>query len=60
MKDEVKPKNHPELDSYTDEEVNELAEWIEDLTIKQAFFLKEHYELLLNHHARQAGSNYVQ
>lgn len=34
-------------DSYTDKEINELAEWLEDLTLKQAFFLKESYEVFL-------------
>lgn len=39
--------------SYTDEEINELAEWIEDLTLKQAFFLKESYEGFLKAQATE-------
>lgn len=34
-------------ENYTDEEINELAEWLEELTLKQAFFLKESYEAFL-------------
>lgn len=45
---------------YTDEEVNELAEWLEDLTLKQAFFLKESYEAYLNAQAQGHGSQHVQ
>lgn len=45
---------------YSDAEINELASWYEDLTLRQAFFLKDQYEHLLNHHALEAGSNYVQ
>lgn len=29
---------------YSDKEINELAEWLEELTLKEAFFLKESYE----------------
>lgn len=36
-----------QVSKYTDEEVNELAEWLEDLTLKQCFFLKESFEAYL-------------
>lgn len=48
-----------EPDAYTDEEINELAEWLEDLTLRQAFFLKESYEQLLQLQAHEAGQAYV-
>lgn len=51
-----KPK---EPDVYTDEEINELAEWLEDLTLRQAFFLKESYEQLLQAQAHEVGQAYV-
>lgn len=44
---------------YTDEEVNELAEWLQDLTLKQAFFLKESYEGYLNQQATSCGGEYA-
>ena len=50
-------------DEYTDEEINELAEWLEDLTLKQAFFLKDTYEAHLRLQANEhqgKGNAYVQ
>lgn len=49
-----------EREVYSYEEVNELAEWIQDLTLKQAFFLKESYEAYLNAQINECGSTYVQ
>lgn len=46
--------------AYSDEEINELAEWLEDLTLKQAFFIKESYEAMLSMKAQEAGCGYVQ
>lgn len=37
-----------EAENYTDAEVNELAEWLEELTLKQCFFLKESFENYIN------------
>jgi uncharacterized protein YpbB len=45
--------------AYTDEEINELAEWLEDLTLKQAFFLKESFQSYLTHNANCHGQEYV-
>lgn len=47
-------------DIYSQEEVDELQEWIENLTLKQAFFLKDTYEAFLNTQATENGSMYVQ
>lgn len=46
-------------DEYTDAQVNELAEWIEDLTFRQLFFLKETYGAYLNGQAMEVGNNHV-
>lgn len=46
-------------DSYTDEEVNELAEWFQEITIKQAFFLKETYERHLEMQSHECGHLHV-
>lgn len=46
--------------SYSDEEINELAEWMGDLTIKQLFFLKESYEAHKQINAEALGFEYVQ
>lgn len=49
-----------EQETYSDEEVNELAEWFEDLTLRQAFFLKESYEGFLSAQAKEyTGGTYV-
>lgn len=58
MKDK---SNKQAADEYTDQEINELAEWLEDLTLKQAFFLKESYEAHLSMSAyAQQDNRYVQ
>lgn len=44
---------------FTDEEINEIADWLESLTIQQLFFLKESYEALLQSYAHEAGSSHV-
>lgn len=46
-------------DIYSDEDINELSEWLEDLTLKQIFFLKESYEIMLKQFAMECGSQYV-
>lgn len=48
-----------EKESYTDEEINDLAEWLEDLTLRQAFFLKDSYEGFLNAQATESGNTHV-
>lgn len=49
-------------DEYSDEEINELAEWFDDLTLRQAFFLKETFEAHLKVKAGevQGCNSYVQ
>lgn len=55
-----KDKESQKQDVYTEDEVNELAEWFEDLTLKQAFFLKESYENYLKMKAHTIeGAHYV-
>lgn len=46
-------------EAYTDEEINELASWFEDLTIKQLFFLKYSYEALMALEAEQVGNGLI-
>lgn len=41
------PSEKQTAENYTNDEINELAEWLEDLTLKEAFFLKESYESFL-------------
>lgn len=47
-------------ESYTDDEVNELAEWFDELTLRQAFFLKQSYEGYLCSQSHSCGNGYVQ
>lgn len=54
MKSELQDK-----DTYTDQEINDLAEWLEELTLKQAFFLKESYESYLVTMAHETGCMHV-
>ncbi len=44
---------------YSDEEVNELSDWLNDLTIAQLFFLKQSYDAFLAMEAIQMGSLHV-
>lgn len=53
MREEVEKK------PWTDEEINDLAEWLKDLSIDQIFFLRESYESLLRLRAQEVGSKYV-
>lgn len=49
-----------EQDKYTDEEIEALGEWYDELTLKQAFFLKESYENYLKMKTEHLGvSTYV-
>lgn len=43
-------------DKYTDEEIDELGEFFKELTLKQAFFLKESYEAMLVMQAHEMGN----
>lgn len=44
----------------TDEEINQVAEWFQGLTIQQLFFIKASYEDMLQYQARTCGNEYVQ
>ncbi len=55
-----KPSESQMAEKYSDEEINDLADWLEDLTLKQAFFLKESYEGYLVQQSQSAGCAYVQ
>lgn len=44
---------------YTDEEINELAEWVESLTLKQTFWLKESFEAYMKMRAINEESLHV-
>lgn len=48
-----------EVDYYSQDEVDELELWLENLTLKQAFFLKQTYEDYLLTLAHEAGSAHV-
>ncbi len=52
-------KRSDEVEVYTDEQINELADWFESLTAKQLFFMKKKYEQLLKSYANEAGSEHV-
>ena len=46
--------------TYTDQEINELAEWLQSLTIAQLDFLKQSYDAMLDVQAKAYGNGYVQ
>lgn len=48
-----------EKEIYTDEEINELAEWANELTIAQLQFLKDSYESMLQQQANACGQVYA-
>lgn len=48
-----------EKEIYTDDEINKLAEWFQDLTVAQLSFLKESYATMLQAQAHEVGHDYV-
>lgn len=42
---------------YSDQEINEIADWAADLTLKQLFFLKASYDSFLKMEAHSMGGN---
>lgn len=44
---------------YSDKELNELAEWLQDLSLDQAFFIKQSYEGFLKAQAQTSGCEHV-
>lgn len=44
---------------YSDQEINEIADWLADLTLKQAFFLKESYEAMLFAQSQACKSEFL-
>lgn len=51
------PLNDDKFDQYTDEELSQLVAWLEDLTYRQLFFLKDSYESYLNLQAQGDNLN---
>ncbi len=49
-----------EKQKFTDEEINELSDWLQDLTIHQLMFIKEQYILWLSSKAQEQGCVHVQ
>ena len=48
------------MSEVTDEEVNEIAEWLESLSMVQLMFIKKSYEALLQLRSTETGNMYVQ
>lgn len=44
---------------YTDQEINDVADWFAALTIDQLFFLMKSYDEMLNVQAKESGHDYV-
>lgn len=44
---------------YTSQEINEIAEWLNDLTLEQIFFLKKSYEAFVAMETINMESPYV-
>ena len=47
-------------ENITAKQINELAEWLDDLSFEQLQYLKDSYEAMLKVKARECGSEYVQ
>lgn len=61
MKERLKGKPEDKR-VYTDKEINDLADWYQDLTIAQLMYIKEAYQqsLLIQAQEIQRGVMYVQ
>ncbi len=46
--------------NITAKQINELAEWLEDLSFEQLQFLKDSYQAMLKQQALECNSEYVQ
>jgi hypothetical protein len=47
------------LDSnQRDEQINEVAEWLESLRFEQILFLKESYEAMIRERTKECGQEY--
>lgn len=56
---EVKPKLELAKRTYTNEQINELADWVNNLTIDQLLFLKDSYENFMAIQLAQEGCTHV-
>ena len=55
----MKPKEPVyEGETYTDEDINILADWCESLTIAQLMFIKDMYQSTLQARANEIGQVY--
>lgn len=45
--------------SYSDKEINEIANWFVALSFEQLVFLKHSYEQMMDVQAKACGHNYV-
>ena len=48
-----------EKEIYSDEEINQIASWFQELTIAQLSFLKDSYQDMLQAQAHEIGQAYV-
>lgn len=48
-----------EKEQFSDEEINAIADWLQELTLPQLSFLKHSYEEMLKVQAREQGHEYV-
>lgn len=51
--EEINPKK------FSDDEINEVADWLNSLTFDQLYFLKGCYEDMLKTQAQEQGHEYV-
>jgi hypothetical protein len=51
--DEIEPR------TFSDDEINEVADWLNSLTFDQLYFLKGCYEEMLKAQAKEQGHEYV-
>lgn len=55
-----KPKQETKKETYTDEQINELAEWWDNLTFRQLYFLKQTYEgMLIDQSLANGGNEFI-
>jgi hypothetical protein len=57
MKTEIQPKV---FEAPTDQQINDLADWLKSLNYKQIQFLKESYEGYLVQQSQAADSVFIQ
>lgn len=55
----LEPKDKDQKPLYSDQEIIEVAEWLNELSLQQLIFLKQSYDAFLSMEAMHMGNTHV-